>query len=480
MEASPPTASELIDLAPELLELVLSYLNPAELVAFGTTCRRAHAFVHPSNQILWRSAFLQKFDDPKYAWARLAHTARTQNMAREMDWSWFEEVRKRYQAIQAVRQATTSPASSTSATDCSTETIVKTLLDIVATASHTKARTGATSAAAANRSLNLDLLNSLFLSSAESEALVHDYHRTVDLDASSLLDVMTELSNRPITRSMLGRTVAVPVWASQFHIFYGMTVREKESLRSKSLARAIVYNWLVTGSDADHGPFKRDKSGTVNWQALEAVTSLMHRIFENTRRAHSYCRPWGFRKNVTHYLPSSVSSGDWAGVNRIWVGTYAFLDYRALVHYNFANRVEHPMDLGQYEEACGDLMQLQLEISDSEELKADSRLQSDLPYCKDLPRLYFTGATSNRPNGRLPILVKGFVCLVPGAKQVRWRFVIRYAGSDQWQLEGVQPGGIRSGGVYGLWSHVDHEANGPIGPFCYFPSEACEPSETVC
>ena len=30
-----------------------------------------------------------------------------------------------------------------------------------------------------------------------------------------------------------------------------------------------------------------------------------------------------------------------------------------------------------------------------------------------------------------------------------------YAGNDQWQLEGVQPGGIRSGGIYGLWSHVD-------------------------
>ena len=49
----------------------------------------------------------------------------------------------------------------------------------------------------------------------------------------------------------------------------------------------------------------------------------------------------------------------------------------------------------------------------------------------------------------------------------------RYAGTDQWQLEGVQPGGIRSGGMYGLWSHVDHDDHGPMGPFYYAPVKLC-------
>ena len=47
----------------------------------------------------------------------------------------------------------------------------------------------------------------------------------------------------------------------------------------------------------------------------------------------------------------------------------------------------------------------------------------------------------------------------------------RYAGADQWQLEGVQPSGIRSGGIYGLWSHVDHDDHGPMGPFYYVSCE---------
>jgi hypothetical protein len=50
----------------------------------------------------------------------------------------------------------------------------------------------------------------------------------------------------------------------------------------------------------------------------------------------------------------------------------------------------------------------------------------------------------------------------------------RYGGADQWQLEGVQAGGIRSGGIYGLWTHCDHDESGPIGPFCYFPKSLCE------
>lgn len=51
-----------------------------------------------------------------------------------------------------------------------------------------------------------------------------------------------------------------------------------------------------------------------------------------------------------------------------------------------------------------------------------------------------------------------------------------YADADQWQLEGVQPGGIRSGGIYGLWSHVDHDEQGPTGPFLYAPYEICQSS----
>jgi hypothetical protein len=82
------------------------------------------------------------------------------------------------------------------------------------------------------------------------------------------------------------------------------------------------------------------------------------------------------------------------------------------------------MDLGGYEEACGDLMRLELKIDDCEDLQHDARLQTKLPYCTDLPVLYFRG-TSNGRSQRPTIAVRGSASLTTGAKHVRWRFIIR-------------------------------------------------------
>ncbi|KAH7116980.1 hypothetical protein B0J11DRAFT_106036 [Dendryphion nanum] len=450
-------ASErLLDLAPELLELCLTYLPPSDVVSFGQTCRRANAFIHPSNQTLWKAAFLHVYDDPNHAWNKLVPTARAQNRSREAQWSWHEEVRKRGMAFDAVCQPTNAILL------LDPEPIITTLLDVLQTAS-----------CSGLPSRNIAFLSRLFETAPNPERIVHDYHRDIESVSLPLQSRLEE--DRPVTRSMLEQRAVVPDWASRFHIFYGMTRREKDSVRSKGSARALVYSWLGTNETSEHGPFLRDGSGMVNWQLLEATTSLMHRIFDIARKLYHYRMPSGFENNYPCCLPPNVSMvEDWAGVGRAWIGTYAFLDYRALVHYNFADRLEHPTDLGHQEEACGDLMCLNLVVSQSEEIQNDPRLQTELPYCKDLPILYFTGSSNNNSTGRLPISVKGFACLVVGGREVKWRFVIGYAGTDQWQLEGVQPGGVRSGGIFGLWSHVDHEPNGPIGPFSYFPVEVCE------
>jgi hypothetical protein len=70
-------------LAPELLENILSFLQPHDLVSFGSTCHEANAFIRPNHQVLWRSTFLQVFDDPRNAWKSLLPTARAANYCRE-------------------------------------------------------------------------------------------------------------------------------------------------------------------------------------------------------------------------------------------------------------------------------------------------------------------------------------------------------------------------------------------------------------
>lgn len=446
---------ELMKLTPELLQLCLSNLTPTDVLSFARTCKRAKDFVHPDdNRILWRSIFLNLYDDPELAWKQLMPTARARNRPREEAWHWYEELRKRRGVFYAVSEPTDD------ALLLYPEEVLTTLLDVVQTASCIGAP-----------SRNVAYLNRMFEAASHAERVIHDFERD-EKSLSLSIAFKPEMAGTPQTTPTVGQWPRVPEWASRLHIHYGITAREKLSHQAKGYARALVYTWLGTDVSAEYGPFLKDGSGEINWQTLEAIMSLMQRIFDIARQQLDlYQMPSGFTNTIPGCIPSK-SSADWAGVERAWVGTYAFLDYRALVHYNFTHHVQRPANLGYNEEACGDLMTLNLRIS--ELARDDSRLQTKLPTCQDLPTLYFVGDSTQGPNGRLPIYVKGFACLIPGGREVRWRFVISFAGHDQWQLEGVQPGGIRSGGIYGLWSHVDHEQHGPIGPFSYFPIEACE------
>lgn len=186
--------------------------------------------------------------------------------------------------------------------------------------------------------------------------------------------------------------------------------------------------------------------------------------------------PQGFHYGIPYRtLPDPTVPEDWAGAQGSWVGTYAFLDYADLHSFNVGQRHGQRTSLEDEREACGDLMTLDLKLDSS--LKVDPRLKTDLPICDDLPMLYFSGMSRGFDGAyRPPIGVRGSVSLVPGGREVRWRFLINYGGEDQWQLEGVQAGGIRSGGIYGIWSHVGHTAHGPTGPFCYFPQQLCKPT----
>ncbi|GAA5853787.1 hypothetical protein JCM8547_007449 [Rhodosporidiobolus lusitaniae] len=56
-----------------------------------------------------------------------------------------------------------------------------------------------------------------------------------------------------------------------------------------------------------------------------------------------------------------------------------------------------------------------------------------------------------------------------GSGAVRWNFLIRYSGVDQWQLSGVQVSVGSRMGVLGVWSAADRAPEGPCGPFWYWP-----------
>lgn len=201
----PGIPGSLVELAPELLELVLSYLGPHDLTRFGQTCRRAHDFIRPTNQLLWKQTFLHLFDHPKHVWDRLVPTARAQNQPREALWDWHRELVRRtkaYNLALACDPETLAPE---------IDNVVKTLLDIEQTAS-CSAATGDASPV----SFNVMYLNRLMRRAPDFDSIVHDFSRhpsSLAVPREQKMDLP-----RPVTRSMLRRASVAPEWASRFHV----------------------------------------------------------------------------------------------------------------------------------------------------------------------------------------------------------------------------------------------------------------------
>lgn len=198
----------LVELAPELLELILSYLKPSELVTFGATCQRARDFIRPTNQLLWKQAFLHVFDHPRHVWDSLVPTARALNQPRELLWDWHRELVRRFNASNLVLESDKQKLAS------EIENVVGALLDIQLTAS----RTSSYGAADVPVSLNVMYLTRLVRHAPDFDCIIHDFSRHPS-SLSVPRDMKVDL-DRPVTRSMLRRGAIAPEWASRFHVGY--------------------------------------------------------------------------------------------------------------------------------------------------------------------------------------------------------------------------------------------------------------------
>jgi hypothetical protein len=416
--------SELIGLPPEILELVLSFLDPYDLVSFCQVCKYAATFASPSNPTVWRHAFLHMWDDPGQAWSALLPSARSRHGADEAAWNWYSKVRERCAALKVMTTANQDYRRQNlgSATDV--------LVDIIETA---YARPLAASISRENvlyckhrQSLSISTLEETFAKCREAERAIHDYNGDPSSDANGP-EALPSLPCRPVTRSMSSSHKPVSENQSKLHIYFGLTSRERRSDYCLGQARCIVYNWHLTSAECDFGPFKDVKSGQwgqVNWHYLEAVSSLITRHME-LLVGDQMSFPRGFRHALPYQMP--VNPGcpeDWAGVTGAWVGTYSFLDWTILNQFNSHHwQNQHPPVLDSHDEARGDLMHLDLHLDNS--LQTDPRLATKMPVCEDLPMLYFSGLSRGTGMNRPYISVRGTASLLPGVRQVRWRFLIR-------------------------------------------------------
>jgi F-box-like len=469
------SALPILDLPQEILSNIVSFLPPRDIVSLGRTCQRALAFISPSNQILWRTAFLQVFDDPEEAWSKFPPSY---NPPRA-DWDWHRVLELRFLALAALYRRWPRDDDAELA-----EQHRNALLDIIDTAKSAPSKAelaeGKVPHVDDRSSLSLQLFAEIPQKYHGLDRLIFEVERKDGPPSPGQFDY-DWYPGRPVTRSMslAAREENRPESACRLHALYGLTMRERIDHRSRGMARRKVYNWSLTNESTDYGPFALDGSGRVNWSLLEGACSAISRNFELCVDGR-IALPHGMAYSIPHRtIVDPTIPHDWARAQGTWLGTYAFIDYADLLAFNTGTNLgfERRPDLTDEPEACGALMRLETKLDNS--VKDDRGLKTKVPMCTDLPPLYFSGHSRGHGYTHPVTAVKGFAALVPGGREVRWKFIVAYNGVDQWQLEGIQPGGVRSGGVYGVWSQVDHEPHGPIGPFCYFPMELCKPTSIV-
>ncbi|KAL2419740.1 hypothetical protein ABEF95_006499 [Exophiala dermatitidis] len=478
---------DILSLPQEILSHILSYLHPESIVKFGLSCKDAHEFISPRNQILWRAAFIQIFDDPYDAWSAMPRRKRVRKGDR-IEWDWLQELQKRLRALWIIRSRWRIAAEQARLSDH-----LDAILSIIDTA-----KFAPTACEIANGivpaqddrhlSLNLQILTDVDRYQDGLERLIHDSENPTMVDFT-VPDDITARNPRilPLWRSM-GRNwnggiqASRPESACRLHVLYGITERERIKETNCGNARRRVYDTSRYRPDNDYGPLKRDGSGQVDWYVLEGVFTLIARNFEIAARG-TLSMAQGLSFSIPHRsLPVRNVPADWARVTGTWLGISSYYNHGEVVRFNmFLNgQLDTGPNLVEEPERSEGLVKLELKLDDR--MSADPQLRTSLPICTDLPPLFFSGMSrSYRPNQRPGRHVRGRVCLAPGGREVRWRYIINYDGKDQWLLEGVQPGGVRSGGIYGVWTQCDDSPNegGTVGPFCYFPSDLCTSTSLV-
>ena len=351
----------LLELPQEILSNVLSCLEPIDIIRFGQTCQTAHTLISPSNQVLWRSAFLQVYDDPDYAWSKMPSSYPTL----KNDWDWHVELRRRQLAIRTLYRWT--PASSDVG---DTGDHINALLSIIDTAKFAGNKTPEVDD---RSSLNLQLLADPHQYYRGMDSLIHNTSVAAPLSAQSEEDITWP--GRPMTRSraMAAQHDLRSEAASRLHVLHGLTNKERTDYKIRGQARRKVYDWSQTSDETDYGPFLLDGSGRVNWSLLEGALSTICHNFEMCVDGHLVL-PNGFCYAIPYRtLIPPTTPHDWARVEGFWLGTYAFLDYAHLLAFNGGIIIGPTRpNLNDDPEACGDLLRMELKLDDSVERRSEA------------------------------------------------------------------------------------------------------------
>ncbi|KAJ6604258.1 hypothetical protein DFH09DRAFT_1122123 [Mycena vulgaris] len=413
-----PSTSTLLSIPVEIVEHILLFCHPCDVIRFASTGRFGEHLVHRSaDQYFWRQLFLVLFDDPRHAV--------NPRRADPSSYDWKGELVRRMKAERAAFATGTSDRGSA----------LETFVSVVEEALPISSDYGDPPA-----SHNLEWLENVLRNSHILDAsFPPDEAKFGDrLKAYMALSLKEENKDN---------------------------VEELQVIRTRS--RCFVYDLRNYHSRNHWGPYLSNRK--VNWTHMEAIVNVIETNLREQPSADIPRPPVGLRAIRARSARGDYTGVDWAGVEGTWRRYVCFMDYRDLFAFNFSDSHDGPRDPAFFDDRgfreATRLIELNLHLISRDKMRVrfpsgDPPLDAD----PDYPPLYFSGTSRGASSGQ-EATVQGFVHM--GKDYVpRWRFTSIHDGLPQWSSEGAQIGSVGSAmGVLGAWSAFNHGEGDPAGPF---------------
>ncbi|KAI0252115.1 hypothetical protein BJV78DRAFT_1125038 [Lactifluus subvellereus] len=390
-------------LPPEILEQILSSMDPLDVASFSQTCKAYYDLVYrPGDNHLWRTLYLaQPFDDPRHSL-----TPRLNRIPPEsIDWK---------RSLQAIIRARTVLADPSKCRPGERETILRTLVKML--------RSSPPAPSFGEKTLS-----------------------------ENVVWLVAMLRDGVFLAEPSGSTAAELQLRAYLLVHLGLTPNDSASA-SKASARAFVYDMRNYRYDSSFGPYMPDGSGRINWVHVYAIhrTIAMHLVdlredepfvFPLIPISMPYCQgiiPDGLDLSKTR---------DWAGIEGLWHCTFSFVDHRELLRNDSEPLNTTVFRDPEFREVFR-VLPVHFRVIGTERD----------PDHATRPRLMFAGEVRD---GQTMV---GRVEMTPD-EHLRWKWVCGENGQTIWSCDAVQVGGVRSPyGVLGSWTTVFHDLHDPVGP----------------
>ncbi|CAM1511555.1 Fc.00g090680.m01.CDS01 [Cosmosporella sp. VM-42] len=284
--------------------------------------------------------------------------------------------------------------------------------------------------------------------------------------------------------------------SAKLHCLYGkpiLNVGRLRSSRSYPFACSKVYDMRQYTRQTKWGPFMNDDSDRVDWEKVEAIIVVLgHNIRKLRLTSKVFSEVWDSPFSGSwsgSYMPYprlplkrklySLDEKDPYGVAGTWYQIVCFLDYNDFFSYNFpigdfinANTPRPALDVGE----ATRLVMMKVRVTSIEPPGPDDGQELPVVHFKGVSRSLDDLVDDNANSG-----LRGTVRLTKEG-EVRWTTFSVFNGQERWRSEGVQIGGVRSArGVIGNWFDSDYDVHGPAGPTAFWKAsdatEAMLPNE---